>query len=355
MPYGFSGMWVAVIISIFSYLSVEMIAVAAGEAEDPERAVRQAFRATIVRLVVFYLLTLALMLAIVPWDEAGKTQSPFVTVMQYIGIPGATGVMNFVILVAALSAMNSQLYTTTRMMFSLSRAGHALKAMGRLSEAGVPLNALALSCTGIALATLVNLVFPEQSFMLMMAISIFGALFAWMMIFLTHYRFRRYHQRLGNAPLAFRMWGFPYGTLLGPVLVLAVLVTTAFVPAFRMTLGCTGNRGGSGRPPCPTEWCRSQDARTGTFLTGRRATHPAGCKQTAESITTRKGDDMDALQEALPILIYQREGESVTEVRMEGETVWLTQRQMAELFDTSSDNVGLHLKNIYQTGELEEL
>ncbi|MGA6106479.1 hypothetical protein [Pseudomonas solani] len=64
---------------------------------------------------------------------------------------------------------------------------------------------------------------------------------------------------------------------------------------------------------------------------------------------------MDALQEALPILIYQREGESVTEVRMEGETVWLTQRQMAELFDTSSDNVGLHLKNIYQTGELEEL
>ena len=117
--------------------------------------------------------------------------------------------INFVILVAALSAMNSQLYTTTRMMFSLSRAGHAPKAMGRLSEAGVPLNALALSCTGIALATLVNLVFPEQSFMLMMAISIFGALFAWMMIFLTHYRFRRYHQRPGSAPLAFRMWGFP--------------------------------------------------------------------------------------------------------------------------------------------------
>ncbi|WP_337057043.1 virulence protein RhuM/Fic/DOC family protein [Pseudomonas sp. USHLN015] len=64
---------------------------------------------------------------------------------------------------------------------------------------------------------------------------------------------------------------------------------------------------------------------------------------------------MNALQESLPILIYQREGESVTEVRMEGETVWLTQRQMAELFDTSSDNIGLHLKNIYQTGELEEL
>lgn len=237
MPNGLSGVWIAVIIAIFSYLSIEMIAVAAGEAEQPELAVKKAFKVTMVRLVVFYLLTLALILAMVPWDQSGQgARSPFVSVMAQVGIPGATGLINFVILVAALSAMNSQLYTTTRMMFSLSRAGHAPKAMGRLSEAGVPLNALALSCTGIALATLVNLAFPEQSFMLMMAISIFGALFAWMMIFLTHYRFRRHHQHLSSAPLAFRMWGFPYGTLLGLVLMLAILVTTAFVPAFRMTL-----------------------------------------------------------------------------------------------------------------------
>ena len=128
-PNGVWGMWVAVVISIFSYLSVEMIAVAAGEAEDPERAVKQAFRATIVRLVVFYLLTLALILAIVPWDQAGKGGSPFVKVMQAVDIPYAAGVINFIVLVAALSAMNSQLYITTRMMFSLSRAGHAPAAL----------------------------------------------------------------------------------------------------------------------------------------------------------------------------------------------------------------------------------
>lgn len=179
-------MWIAVIVSIFSYLSVEMIAVAAGEAADPEQAVKKAFRATIVRLVVFYLLTLALMLAIVPWNQAGQAQSPFVTVMQTIGIPGATGVMNFVILIAALSAMNSQLYITTRMMFSLSRAGFAPKSMGALSKNGIPLNALLLSSSGIALATLLNVVYPESSFTLMMAISMFGAIFTWFMIFLTH-------------------------------------------------------------------------------------------------------------------------------------------------------------------------
>ncbi|MCO3557292.1 amino acid permease [Pseudomonas aeruginosa] len=235
-PHGLKGMWIAVVVSIFSYLSVEMIAVAAAEAEHPEQAVKSAFRSTIVRLVVFYLLTLALMLAIVPWDQAGQSQSPFVTVMQAIGLPGATGVMNFVVLVAALSAMNSQLYITTRMMFSLSRAGHAPKGLGELSRQGVPLNALLLSSVGIALATLLNLVYPEQSFTLMMAVSMFGALFTWLMIFFTHLCFRRHRARHGGAPLAFRMRLAPWSTLLGLALMAAILVTTFFTEAFRMTL-----------------------------------------------------------------------------------------------------------------------
>src|SRR3546814_14082712 len=92
-------MWVAVIIAIFSYFSVEMIAVAAGEAEEPERAIKGAFKATVFRLVLFYLLTLAVMLAIVPWRETGAGGSPFVTVMAATGIPYAAGIINFVILV----------------------------------------------------------------------------------------------------------------------------------------------------------------------------------------------------------------------------------------------------------------
>jgi len=119
-PKGLWGMWVAVIVSIFSYLSIEMIAVAAGEAANPEQAIISAFRSTVVRLVVFYLLTLAIILAIAPWTESGKGESPFVTVMARSHVPFAAGVVNFVILVAALSAMNSQLYITTRMMFSPS-------------------------------------------------------------------------------------------------------------------------------------------------------------------------------------------------------------------------------------------
>ena len=98
-----------------------MIAVAAGEAKDPQRAIRSAFRATMFRLVFFYLFTLALVLAIVPWNvtASGLTQSPFVAVMERTHIAAAAGIVNFIILIAALSAMNSQLYISTRMLFSL--------------------------------------------------------------------------------------------------------------------------------------------------------------------------------------------------------------------------------------------
>ena len=235
-PRGVWGAWVAVIVAIFSYLSIEMIAVAAGEAAQPERAVTRAFRATILRLILFYLLTLALVLAVVPWTAAGIDESPFVKVMRALRVPGAAGIFNFVILVAALSAMNSQLYITTRMMFSLSRAGDAPRRFGALNSRGVPLQALLLSSAGIALATVLSVVAPKSAFILMVAISSFGAMFTWLMIFVTHYGFRRARARAGTPPPRFQMRGFPVTTLLGATLMAAVLLTTAFTDAFRLTL-----------------------------------------------------------------------------------------------------------------------
>jgi L-asparagine transporter-like permease len=234
-PRGAWGAWVAVIVALFSYFSVEMIAVAAGEAAQPEVAVQWAFRSTALRLILFYLLTLALVLAIVPWTLAGVDESPFVKVMRALAVPGAAGIFNFVILVAALSAMNSQLYITTRMMFSLSRAGYAPPRFGRLNRRGVPVQALLLSSIGVAVATVLSVLAPKSAFVLMVSVSAFGTLFAWMIIFVTHYYFRRAHERSGQ-PLRFRMPGFPATTLLGAALMAAVLLTTAFTAAFRMTL-----------------------------------------------------------------------------------------------------------------------
>jgi AAT family amino acid transporter len=234
-PKGVWGMWVAVLVSLFSYFSIEMIAVAAGEAKDPQRAITLAFRVTMIRLVLFYVLTLALILAMVPWTTtaAGTSQSPFVTVMMRFHISGAAGVVNFVILIAALSAMNSQLYITARMLFSLSRGGFAPRVMGTLTSNGVPIVALLVSTLGIGLAVVLNFYYHERSFLLMLAISMFGPMFTWLMIFLTHLRFRSHHR---GETLAFRMWGYPYTTLLGAVLMAAALITTLFTQAFRPTL-----------------------------------------------------------------------------------------------------------------------
>jgi L-asparagine transporter-like permease len=236
LPRGLWGAWTAVLVALFSYFSVEMIAVAAGEAAHPEVAVTRAFRATVLRLILFYLLTLALVLAIVPWPAAGIDESPFVKVMRALGVPAAAGIFNFVILVAALSAMNSQLYITTRMMFSLARAGHAPARFGTVDRRGVPLPALLVSSAGIALAAVLSVATPKSAFIIMLSVSAFGTLFAWMMIFVTHYCFRRAREASGAPAPRFRMIGFPYTTLLGAGLMAAILITTLLTPAFRLTL-----------------------------------------------------------------------------------------------------------------------
>lgn len=180
-PHGFSGVWIGVIISIFSYLSIEMIAVAAGEAKDPERAVKKAFKSTAIRLILFYLLSLFLIVALVPWTTliGADATSPFVMVMKIVGIPYADSILNFIVIVAALSAMNSMLYISTRMLFSLSRAGDAPKLFGRISHNGVPINALLLSAVGIGIASIVYTINPSSAFPIMIALSMFGALFTW--------------------------------------------------------------------------------------------------------------------------------------------------------------------------------
>ena len=235
-PNGFWGTWVGVIVAIFSYLSLESIAIAAGEAEKPKQAVTLAFRSTVLRLVLFYLLSLAIMLAIVPWSHASTDKSPFVKVMEILNIPGAAGVLNFVVLLASLSAMNSQLYVTSRMMFSLSRGGYAPQPLGKLNRRGVPMGAIAVSCLGMAVAMVLNVWKPEQSLELMMSIAMFGAMFAWFMVFVTHLFFRpRWQREHPGQKLEFRMWGFPVFTLLGALLMAGVIVTTLFTKEFHTT------------------------------------------------------------------------------------------------------------------------
>ncbi len=135
--------------------------------------------------------------------------------------------MNFIILTAALSAMNSQLYASTRMMYSLSKATYAPKVFGRLNRKGVPLFALALSTLGIFLAAIISSQ-SSVSYPFMMGISMFGAIFTWFMIFISHLYFRKAWEREGGRTLPVRMMGYPYLTALGALLLFALVLTTWF-------------------------------------------------------------------------------------------------------------------------------
>lgn len=234
-PFGWWGMWVAVFISLFSFLGTELIAVTAGEAKDPDRAVPEALKATVFRLSFFYVVTIGIMLMIVPWQQAGIDKSPFVKVMEILNIPGASGILNFIILTAALSAMNSQLYASTRMMYSLSTQRFAPALFSKVSKKGVPLQALMISTAGIFLAALISEIIPDSSYSYMMGISMFGAIFTWFMVFVSHLFFRKKWELEGGRKLPVKMLGFPYLTILGGALLLSLLISTWFTP-FKNTL-----------------------------------------------------------------------------------------------------------------------
>jgi AAT family amino acid transporter len=232
LPYGLSGVWLAVLIGIFSFYGTEVVAVTSGEAEDPGSSIPRALRGTVLRLVLFYILALAIMVAIIPWTEVGTevvSESPFVRALADIGIPGAASIMNFVVLTAALSSMNTNLYLCTRMIYSLSRGGYAPKALGRLSEKRVPLNALLVSSVGLAIAMALNLLTPD-AWGTLFGVAIFGGIFVWIMIFIAFLRFRPRWQGEGlpvRAPL------YPVLPITGAALLAAILLTMLSSPDWR--------------------------------------------------------------------------------------------------------------------------
>jgi L-asparagine transporter-like permease len=220
MPRGLAGVWAAVTMAVFSFYGLEAAAVSSGEAKDPQRSVPQALRSIMIRLAIFYIGSMTILVGVVPWNQTGIHESPFVLVYQKIGIPGAAGLMNFVVLTAALTSINVNLYTASRMLFSLSRSGQAPAVFGKLSRQGVPRSAVLVSGAGLVVAAVVYQLFADSAFVYMLGIALFGGIFCWLMIFSTHLRFRRA--------------GIPYGSLVGFLLLLAVLITMAFLPDMRI-------------------------------------------------------------------------------------------------------------------------
>lgn len=224
MPHGWAGVWMGVIIGIFSFTGIEVIAVTSGETRDPKTAIPAALRTLAFRLILFYVLALAIVVSYIPWTETGAkviTQSPFVKIFAHSGIRNAAGIMNFVVISAALSSMNTNIYLCSRMLFSLSRGGYAPALLGRLSTRGTPVFAILLSGGSILGAAALSVLTP-LAYNYLFGIALFGGIIVWITILISHIAFRR---RIGDAPLPVRMPLFPYMQGAGLVLLAAILIT----------------------------------------------------------------------------------------------------------------------------------
>lgn len=239
-PNGWTGVLLAMVFVMFSYIGTEVVSVTAAEAQDPARSIRKATKAMVPRLALFYVLAIFVVLTVVPWTVTAQVgsnikASPFVEVLSAAGIPAAATIMNFVVLTAALSSANANLYLTTRMLHSLSAHHYAPKWTGRLTKSGVPALALILSTCGLFIAAAVSVFAANTAYIALFGVSVFGALVVWILILVTHLRFRAIRRKNHLPESSSRLWAAPVTTWIAIVVLAAILISTNFIPGLTWT------------------------------------------------------------------------------------------------------------------------
>ena len=201
-PKGHAAPMYAMSFALFTFAGVEMVAISSGEARTG-REVGRAMAIAFSLLTFVYVGSIVVLVGIMPWNGAGVTESPFVSVFRHVGLPAAGHIMNFVVLTAALSGANASLYVDSRTLYSLARGGYAPPSMGRLNDAGTPMNALLVSSFGIIVALVLERWAPKDAFVYILGAALFGAMLAWLVALAAHvvFRNRATPQQLAALPI----------------------------------------------------------------------------------------------------------------------------------------------------------
>ena len=226
-PNGWGAAFLAASFGLYSFLGVEMVAISSGEAQS-SRAVARATHIAFAMLGFLYLGAMVVLVGVMPWRNAGVTESPFVTVFRVAGVPAASFIMNLVVLSAALSGANATLYVASRMMFSLARSGSAPRKMGELNAHGVPMPALLLSMLGIAGAIVVQFLTPN-AYLYIINCALVGGMLAWLVSLAAHVSFRWKVSPEQLAGLQLRAPLGAAGSMAGFAAIVAAIVCTAWV------------------------------------------------------------------------------------------------------------------------------
>lgn len=237
-PNGILPIFMTMLTVNFAFSGTELIGVAAGESIDPEKNIPKAIRNTVWRLLIFFIGTIFVLSGLIPMKEAGVIKSPFVIVFDRIGIPYAADIMNFVIITAMLSAANSGLYASSRMLWSLSKEKMMHPVFAKLTARGTPLNALIVSMIGGGLSLLSSIFAPDTVYLVLVSISGFAVVVVWMGIAASEFMFRKRFLEQGNHvnELKYRTPLYPIVPVAAFLLCLASCIGIAFDPTQRIAL-----------------------------------------------------------------------------------------------------------------------
>ncbi|MGF6314362.1 amino acid permease [Pseudomonas frederiksbergensis] len=230
MPNGVGGLIASFAVVMFAFGGIEIIGVTAGEAKDPQRVLPRAINAVPLRILLFYVLTMFVLMSIFPWQQIGSQGSPFVQIFDNLGISSAATILNIVVISAAVSAINSDIFGAGRMMYGLAQQGHAPKGFARLSRNGVPWMTVVVMSVALLLGVLLNYLIPENVFLLIASIATFATVWVWVMILFTQVAMRRSMSAEQVAQLKFPVPFWPYAPMAAIAFMLFIFGVLGYFP-----------------------------------------------------------------------------------------------------------------------------
>ncbi|RHW39429.1 amino acid permease [Lysinibacillus yapensis] len=234
-PNGMSGFLFAFQMVVFSFVGVELVGVSAAETANPQKNIPSAINKIPVRILLFYVGAIFVILCINPWTELSAANSPFVQVFSLVGIPVAAGIINFVVLTSAASAGNSGLFSTSRMMYNLSKNNQGAKSLGKLNKNAVPANALVISSIVVSIGALLSYAIPDSAFSIVTTISAICFIWVWSIILISHIRYQKRRPHL-HKKSTFKAPFTPFINYVVLTLFVVILIIMFVAPETRTAL-----------------------------------------------------------------------------------------------------------------------
>ena len=230
MPNGIGGLVASLAVVMFAFGGIEIIGITAGEARNPERVIPRAINAVPLRILLFYVLTLFVLMSLYPWQQIGSQGSPFVQIFDHLGISSAATVLNIVVITAAVSAINSDIFGAGRMMYGLAKQGQAPKGFAQLSAQGVPWMTVLVMGVALLCGVVLNYLIPENVFLLIASIATFATVWVWLMILVTQIAMRRSMSAEEVAKLKFPVPFWPVAPIVATLFMVFVFGVLGYFP-----------------------------------------------------------------------------------------------------------------------------